>query len=111
MKQLLVSELEKIKPCYLQGTVSGEVYPRTFFTFWNFDTPEDYADNKPVRCVWSYWVYCYSDDPDALDTALNSAIDNLRAAGFIVQGRGEDIASDRPTHTGRMITVYYIENY
>ena len=68
-------------------------------------------DNIPIRAEWGFWVYCYAVDPRIPQAALDEAIEALRAAGFIIAGRGEDAASDRPTHTGRMITVYYIENY
>ncbi len=68
-------------------------------------------DNRPYKAVWGFWVYCYSNDRQTLETCLKDAIEALRAQGFIIQGRGQDAASDERTHTGQMITVYYIENY
>lgn len=111
MRSELTAILEKIKPCFLQGTLTGKTYPETFFTYWNFDAPESYIDNRPYKAVWGFWVYCYSDDPDTLETSLKEAVEALRAGGFIVQSRGIDVESDENTHTGKMITVYFIENY
>lgn len=111
MRNSLHTVLENIKPSFLQGTLPGKNYPETFFTYWCFDAPEEYMDNKPIKALWGFWVYCYSNDPETLETSLNEAIEALRDNGFIVQGRGIDLASDRPSHTGRMITVYYIETY
>lgn len=108
MRTLLYNTLAAIKPTYLQGTLAGQDYPATFFTFWNFDSPESYYSNKPSKRVCAYWVYCYSNDPTELETALTSAVIALRSAGFIVQGV-TDAQSDEPTHTGRMINVYSIE--
>ena len=111
MRHVLFSILRKKHATYLQGTLPGEDYRPTFFTYWCFDAPEEYMDNKPVKALWGFWVYCYSNDPEVLETSLNEVIEALRDNGFIVQGRPIDLASDRPSHTGRMITVYYIETY
>ena len=111
MRNSLHAVLENIKPSFLQGTLPGEKYPETFFAYWCFDAPEEYMDNEPVKALWGFWVYCYSDDLKTLETSLNEAIDALRDNGFIVQGRPIDLASDRISHTGRMVTVYYIETY
>ena len=112
MRNSLHDVLNNISGTYLQGTLPGPNYPEgTFFTYWCFDAPEEYMDNRPVKAVWGFWVYCYSDVPWLLDEHLNEAIEELRDNGFIVQGRPIDVASDRPSHTGKMITVYYIETY
>lgn len=101
--------LAAIKPAYLQGTLSGKEYPAgTFFTFWNFDSAEEYYSNAPSKLIRSYWVYCYSDNPEELEINLAAAIKALRAAGYIVQA-ATDAASDEPAYTGRMITVISIE--
>lgn len=111
MDMKLSEILEVIKPCYLQGTLAGKEYPETFFTYWCFEAPEEYMDNKPVKALWGFWVYCYSDDTETLNTSFDGAIEALRANGFIVQGRPTNAASDEKSHTGKMITVYYIETY
>ena len=114
MKKRLIGILETFGfPVFLQGSLNeDENYPPSFFTFWNFETPEDvHYDNKPARAVWGVWVYLYSDDPETVDTKLIEAAKALKADGWIIEGKGEDVVSDEPTHTGRMITCRIIENY
>lgn len=114
MKQKLIDLLESFGfPVFLQGSMNeGDNYPPSFFTFWNFDTPEDsHYNNAPSRAVWGFWVYFYSDDPGIVDQKLADAAALLRGAGWIVDGKGKDVASDEPTHTGRMIVCQFIENY
>lgn len=100
-------------PVYRQGSMSSEEdYPSSFFTFWNFETPEDkHYDNDASRAVWGFWVYLYSNDSDLVDSKLEEARKLLKSNGWIIDGKGEDVASDVETHTGRMFTCYKIENY
>ena len=101
-------------PVYRQGSMTeDEEYPATFLTFWNFETPEDkHHDNQATRAVWGYWVYCYSDDYPTMINTLEAARQLLMKAGWIsTDGRGQDVRSDVDTHTGRMITVHYVERY
>lgn len=91
---------------------SEEDYPSSFFTFWNIETPEDkHYNNEAARAVWGFWVYLYSDDPSIVDAKLEEARKLLKSNDWIVEGKGEDVASDVETHTGRMFTCYKIENY
>lgn len=114
MKTELINLLETFGfPVFLQGSMNDdEDYPSSFFTFWNFETPEDrHYDNEASRAVWGFWVYFYSDDPSLVDTKLEEARKLLKTNGWIIDGKGEDVASDVETHTGRMITCQKIENY
>ena len=114
MKNELISILNKIGfPVFLQGSLNeNDEYPASFFTFWNFETPEDkHYNNEPVRAVWGFWVYLYSDDPIVVDEKLIEAAKLLKESGWEIDGKGQDVASDEPTHTGRMITCRRIENY
>lgn len=114
MKDKLISILETFGfPVFLQGSLNDdEKYPPSFFTFWNFETPEDnHYDNDAIRAVWGFWVYLYSDDPSIVNSKLDEAGKLLKANGWTIEGRGEDVVSDEPTHTGRMITCRFIENY
>ena len=106
-------ELEKILeatgyPASLQGTIGD--YPESFWTYWNFATPETFYDNAPAAALWGFWIFFFSTDPALVESESNAAITRLRAAGWIVEGRGEDALSDEPTHTGRRLTVYKREN-
>lgn len=104
MKQKLIDELEKICPnnVYLQGTLAeDEAYPDSFVTFWT-DTTSDNAhyDDDVSSIDWSFSVVYYSSDPALVNSVPAQIRTALKAVGFIPQGRGNDIPSDRPSHTG-----------
>lgn len=87
-------------------------YPESFFTFWNFDTPEEgFYDDKANRSVWYWQVYYYTKDPATLYSKMDEFIRLAKEVGFVVEGRGQDIPSDRPDYPGRMITIKYMEIY
>lgn len=112
MKDELIKILEQFNyPVYLQGSLNeNDKYDPSFFTFFNFESPEDvHYSNQAARTVWGFWIYFYSDDPGLVDTELLKAKTALKNNGWIVDGRGEDVASDVSTHTGRMITAQYIQ--
>lgn len=114
MIEKLLSILEQFGfPVYRQGSMNDDdQYPPSFFTYWNFETPEDsHYDNDAARAVWGFWVYFYTDNPEIIDTKLFEAANALKNSGWVVDGRGQDVASDEPTHCGRMITCRFIENY
>lgn len=96
-----------------QGSYSdNSEYPESFFTFWNFDTPEEgFYDNEAKRTVWFWQVYYYTKDPSTLYTRMDEFIRLAKAEGFTVEGRGFDIASDRPDYPGRTIRIKYAEEY
>mgnify|MGYP006966647879 CR=1 FL=1 len=112
MVDLLISTLESVGyPVYRQGSFQeNEAYPDHFFTFWNVDSTDgSHYDNEAMSCVWRFAVYVYSIDPDKMYTLLNEAITKLKAAHFIVPGKGFDVQTDEPTHTGRCIYVLFLE--
>ncbi len=114
MKKILTELLETFGyPVFLQGSLSAEEdYPDSFFTFWNFDTPEEaFYDNDANQALWGFWVYFYSVDPRLVEVMPERARKSLKENGFILQGKAHDIAVDKPTHTGAFITVYKFENY
>lgn len=112
MKDLLISTLEPLGyPILLQGSLGeDEAYPTSFFTFWNNDTSgSEFYDNEEHSYVWDFDLNFYSIDPDLVNAKLIVAKQLLRAQGFIVTGKGYDVPSDEPTHTGRGIHVLKIE--
>lgn len=112
MKQQLISILKtRGFPVRLQGSLSpNEKYPDSFFTYWNFETPEgSFYDNKANSAVWGFWVYFYSNDPETVERETETVQQLFKENGFILQGRGEDVDSGRETHTGRMLTLYIME--
>lgn len=113
MKDLLISTLEPLGfPIKLQGSIEAdEAYPESFFTFWNNDTEGDqFYDNEEHSYLWDFDLNFYSSDPAIISTTLMEAKQLLKQQGFIVPGKGYDVASDEPTHTGRGIHVLKIEN-
>lgn len=96
-----------------QGSYSDvSEYPESFFTFWNFDSPEGgFYDNNAKRTVWLWQVYYYTRKPETLYTMMDDFIRLAKAEGFVIEGRGHDIPSDRPDCVGRMITIKYLEEY
>lgn len=114
MKAQLIKLLETFGfPVFLQGSINSvDEYPDSFFTFWNFDNSESaFYDNDPNKCVWSFWVYFYSTDPQKVEEIAEQARKLLRANGWTVEGKPTDISVDKPTHTGAFFTAYAIENY
>lgn len=110
MRDELIQILEATGfPASMQGTIGD--YPESFYTFWNFETPEKYYDNNPVNAIWGFWIYFFSTDPALVESETSAVIARLRAAGWTVAGRGEDALSDEPTHTGRRLTIYKKESY
>lgn len=112
VKQLLIDTLESFGyPIVLQGTLSDEdTYPDSFFTFFNNDTVDDaFFDNNESQTIWDFDLNFYSNNPELVNSVLLEAKPLLKAAGFIVDGKGYDVLSDQITHTGRGINVLYIE--
>lgn len=114
MKDELITLLETLNfPVFLQGTLNSvEEYPESFFTFWNYETPETaFYDNDANRAVWGFWVYFYSVDPELVQTQPEAARKLLKQNGWILQGKANDISVDKPTHTGAIFTVCKFEEY
>ena len=110
MKDALISLLESFGyPVRLQGSLAeDEAYPESFFTFWNNDSEDAcHYDNKARAWVWDFTIYFYSANPALTNTVLEEARQLLDAAGWIMSGKGYDVASDEPTHTGRAIDIMY----
>ena len=114
MIEKLIVALESLGYLIFQrGSLNvNEDYPESFFTFWNFQADENKTfDNTPISCDWGYWLYFYSNDPELIQSELLKAKELLKKNDFEVWGKGEDIKSDSPSHTARMINVYYHEIY
>lgn len=112
MKDFLIELLATFGfPVKQQGSLGeNEAYPDSFFTFWNNDSYDgNHYDNDAISTIWSFDVNFYSTSPQLVNTMLVQAKALLKQNGFIVGGKGYDAASDEPTHTGRGITVLYLE--
>ena len=113
MKERLIEVLSSFGfPVFLQGSLNeGDAYPETFITFWtnNADDGSHY-DDLPANWVWEFDVYVYSSDPRVVNGLPDQVRRALSAAGFVPRGKGWDVASDEPTHTGWGMEFYYIES-
>lgn len=113
MKQTLINVLETFCPdnVYLQGTLAeSETYPETFITFWtNYTDDNQHFDDEVYSVDWNFSVMFYSIDPTLVNSKPAEISAALRAAGFIPQGKGNDLISDEPTHTGWAMDFIYTE--
>lgn len=112
MKQKLITALQTFGyPVFLQGTLNPvEAYPNTFITFFT-DSTDDGAhfDNKTNSVAWAFSVILYSANPEIVNTKPDEIRAALKAAGFIPQGKGNDVLSDEPTHTGWAMDFITVE--
>lgn len=106
MKNLLIETLSKVgfkegETLFLQGTFNpAEKYPDTFATFWAHTDDGEHFDNEVNSYEWAFTVILYSNNPAIVNEKPNEIRAALKAAGFIPQGKGQDVPSDEPTHTG-----------
>lgn len=112
VKKLFINTLKPFgHKIILQGSMAAdEKYPDNFFTFFNNSTEsETFYDDVENATVWDFDLNFYSNKAANTNSVLLEAKKKLKAAGFIVNGKGYDVASDEPSHTGRGINVLYIE--
>lgn len=113
MDDKLIQLLESFGfPVFLQGSLNKDTaYPNSFFTYWSDESVDgSHYDNDAISWVWSFSVYFYSVDPALVSSIINEQVRKLlKQNGFIVSGKGYDVASDEPTHTGRGIDALIIE--
>lgn len=113
VKELLINTLTETfnLPVKLQGSLSAhDEYPAAFFTFWNnYTTDAEFYDNGETQTIWNFDLNYYSNDPASVNSVLLEAKTALKAVGFIPDGSGHDVMSDEPTHTGRGLTLLFIE--
>lgn len=117
MKRKLIDVLVALgfvegKTLFLQGTMNAEdAYPESFITFWTVAADDDaHFDNVTTRYAWHFSVIFYSANPTLVNTKPDEIRAALKAAGFIPQGKGQDVPSDEPTHTGWAMDFVITEN-
>lgn len=95
---------------YRQGSLAGQSYPDSFFTFWENDSPDHaHYDNQPYGTAYDFSVYFYSNDPNLCYSVIDQTRTTLKANGWVVPSKGFDVASDEATHIGRGLQVYYLQ--
>ena len=89
MKAELITALNTFGyPVFLQGSLdTDEAYPDSFFTFWNFETPEgEFYDDEAHMAVWGFWVYFYSTNPQLVEQKPHESFLN-QSAGCRTESR------------------------
>ncbi len=113
VKKLLIDTLETAYGLrvYLQGSLADdEEYPASFFTIWNnYSTDAKFYDDSETQTIWNFDLNFYSDNPATVNTMLLDAKALLKSVGFIPDGSAHDVLSDEPTHTGRGLTLLFID--
>lgn len=117
MKQKLIDGLEKCgfvvgATIMLQGTLAQDIpYPDEFVTIWtDYTADNSHFDNAVNSVDYHFTVIYYTNDPALISSRPKEIIENLRPAGFIPQGVGQDIPSDEETHTGWAMEFLCVEN-
>ena len=113
VEDILIELLERFNyPVIRQGSMDEkEEYPDTFITFWNNAEEEHSAyDNITTSVIYDFDVNTYSSDAAKAYDLLREVRICLKENGFIISGRGHDVASDTTTHTGRGMNVLYLKN-
>jgi hypothetical protein len=117
MKQNLIAALVKCgfiegETLVLQGTLAEDKpYPANFVTIWtDYTADNSHFDNNVTSVEWHFTVIFYTNNAEEITTKPIEIINTLRAAGFIPQGKGQDIPSDEQTHTGWAMEFIGVEN-
>ena len=112
MEDKLIELLETFGyPVFRQGSMADDAeYPDSFFTFWNRDSSDHaHYDNNEYGIEWVFDVNFYSNNPALTYSQLAAARTLLKENGWVVSGKGYDMASDEITHTGRGMTALFLE--
>lgn len=98
-------------PVIMHGSMAeDEPYPGNFITFQLTGSPEqDFFDGNPFGTQWRFMVAFYTSNPELLSTMPKQIYSDLKAAGWIPQGKGYPTPSDESTHTGWVNEYYFLE--
>lgn len=96
--------------CRQGSLTSVKDYPKEFFTYWQWQNDAAaHFDNKNNKEIAAFTICYYTSQPEKLYSRMEEFIAAALAAGFIVKGRGVDIASDSPDYPGRTLDVYFVK--
>lgn len=114
MKEFLIQTLESVdfhNLVFLQGSLPADAaYPERFVTFLTIGTDDaEHFDNEIAGTTWRFQVANYATDPLTVARDADALRVALKAAGFIPQGKGFDLMSDEPTHTGWVNEYLFLE--
>ena len=112
IEDVLISLLNTLTyPVHRQGSLMDKKgYPDSFFTFWNVDSPDHaHYDNVNYGTEWNFEINFYSVDPALTYSVIAAARILLKQNNWIVPSQGYDVRSDEASHSGRGLTVFYLE--
>lgn len=94
---------------FLQGTLNPETeYPQKFVTFFVTTTELNaFYDNEENEKDFFISVIFYSNNPAEVSSYPEQIMQALREEGFILEDAGNDIMSDKITHTGWAMDFIY----
>lgn len=111
MEELFALFDEIGKPYFRQGSLADDAeYPKSFFTFWNLDTPSiAFRDNEERAYCEVINVYFYTCDATQIYSEMDAFILRAKKAGFIVEGRAYDVPADEANYFGRAVRLRKIK--
>lgn len=111
MKQILLNVLNTFGyPVFLHGSLAeNEPFPPAFFTFQTISSSDISFDDSDTRTIYGFQVFFYAEDPETVESIAAQSRTALKQAGFIANGKGVDIPSGEPTHTGWVTEYFYIK--
>lgn len=93
-------------PYFRQGSLTDETYPNSFFTFWNYATPNlSFYDNQERRYVERIQVCFYTNDANLIYSVIDLFIAEAKKVGFVVSGRAYDVPADKDNYYGRLVNI------
>lgn len=111
MNDVIYSLLNSLLPdkVFLQGTLTG-AFPDEFVTFWN-NSSEDGSnfDNETMTVNYRYQVNVYGQTPSRIASLAAAIRRTLKNAGFIPDGVGYDLPTDRPPYIAKTMTFDVIQ--
>lgn len=109
---LIVNEMDK--NIYRQDTIIPGTEPTDFFTYWNVQDTEDYADNTSLIVKNSYQVYfychtkCLITNKNYLEDNMKTFKEKARAYGLVVSNMQDIAGPDK--YVGKMCRVNFAQH-
>lgn len=117
MKTLLFSVFKKLVGdlYYKQGVMIDKVEPDYFFTYWNTNDKDDYANNVAKIVKNEFRVFCYVhtsmliENENYLEDLLDVQFKQEAEAIGLKVSKCSDFSSGLDNYVARMCTVKYAE--
>ena len=99
-------------PLFLQGCMSDEDYQPSFFTFWNFGTPQDQHYDNELHSYNDYvQVGFYTNDASKIYSQLDvggTFYNKAKEKGFVIAALPQDADADKADYYGRVCYIRII---